>query len=267
MATSTLRPQEYSEKNREMEPSTATSSEETLQDSAANSTSTPPGDPEKAGEPSGAVDTSYEVAFTGLDDPDNPKSFSTARKWLITVVVACCSLCVTTNSTIYTFTYDQIIPEFGTTREVATIGLTSFVIGLGKFDITREGYFVSTRHSFMRVLEKHLLAHNIAERLTSLRPRPINTCPTQRILRKENHILVRIQLDLNIHYTVRSSTEHRDDHCDTVLRWTRREHIPQCSRRHDRRHLDEGEIVYTYDAVQWISVPWANAWAHHWRLH
>lgn len=113
--------------------SDATSSAETLNSSPATERSTPapPRDLEKAEDTSSTDDSSYEVAFSGLDDPDNPKSFSTARKWLITVVVAACSLCVTTNSTIYTFTYGQIIPEFNTSREVATVGLTTFVIGLG----------------------------------------------------------------------------------------------------------------------------------------
>lgn len=36
----------------------------------------------------------------------------------------------TVNSTLYTFTYDQIIPEFGISREVATLGLSIFVVGL-----------------------------------------------------------------------------------------------------------------------------------------
>lgn len=120
-------PHQPSEEVTEDNTFSATSSAETLHDST-----TPTGrDLEKAGDTPGADNTSYEVAFTGLDDPDNPKSFSTARKWLITVVIACCSLCVTTNSTIYTFTYDQILPEFDTSREVATLGLTTFVIGLG----------------------------------------------------------------------------------------------------------------------------------------
>lgn len=36
----------------------------------------------------------------------------------------------TCTSSIYTLTYEQLIHDFHTTREIATLGLTSFVIGL-----------------------------------------------------------------------------------------------------------------------------------------
>lgn len=36
----------------------------------------------------------------------------------------------TCTSSIYTITYEQLIREFHTTREIATLGLTSFVLGL-----------------------------------------------------------------------------------------------------------------------------------------
>lgn len=39
-------------------------------------------------------DKQYEVFFSGLDDPDNPKSMTEARKWLIAIVVALSSTCV-----------------------------------------------------------------------------------------------------------------------------------------------------------------------------
>lgn len=34
------------------------------------------------------------------------------------------------NSTMYTVTYDQIIPKFSISEEVATLGLSIFVVGL-----------------------------------------------------------------------------------------------------------------------------------------
>lgn len=120
----------------------ATSSSETLKEAGSqqstsdrqvNGGSSDPGrGAEDVGKGSESPDEkNFEVAFGGPDDPENPKSMSEARKWLITCVVASSSLCVTTNSTIYTFTYDQIEPEFGISREVATLGLSIFVIGLG----------------------------------------------------------------------------------------------------------------------------------------
>lgn len=53
------------------------------------------GDPEKA----------FEVQWDGPDDPMNPKNISTARKWLIVIILAFGSLCVTCTSSLYTLTY------------------------------------------------------------------------------------------------------------------------------------------------------------------
>lgn len=40
------------------------------------------------------ADKDWIVKFDGDDDPDNPRSMSKGRKWLITMVVAFSSLCV-----------------------------------------------------------------------------------------------------------------------------------------------------------------------------
>lgn len=71
-----------------------------------------------------------EVTFDGDQDPSDPKSMTKARKWLIVLTVAFSSFCVTLNSTVYTSTYDQLIPQFRVSREVTTTGLTTFVLGL-----------------------------------------------------------------------------------------------------------------------------------------
>ncbi|KAI9724205.1 MAG: hypothetical protein M1828_003950 [Chrysothrix sp. TS-e1954] len=72
----------------------------------------------------------FEVAWDGPKDPMNPQSMAKARKWLITMTIASSSFCVTANSSLYTTTYDQLIPRFNTSREVATLGLSTFVWGL-----------------------------------------------------------------------------------------------------------------------------------------
>ncbi|KAK2061293.1 major facilitator superfamily transporter [Colletotrichum caudatum] len=73
----------------------------------------------------------YEVAFDGGDsDPMCPRSMSTPRKWLVVSIVSCASLCVTAASSIYTSTYGQMDAEFGNSRIVATIGLSTFVLGI-----------------------------------------------------------------------------------------------------------------------------------------
>ncbi|KAK4935548.1 hypothetical protein LTR10_023411 [Elasticomyces elasticus] len=72
----------------------------------------------------------YEVRWDGKNDPMSPRNMSFARKWLITSILSFSSFLVTCASSIYTLTYDQLIDHFHTSREVATLGLSSFVIGL-----------------------------------------------------------------------------------------------------------------------------------------
>jgi multidrug resistance protein len=76
-------------------------------------------------------DRKYTVRWDGEDDPMNPRNMSRARKWLITFTMALCSMCVTCTSSLYTTTYSQIDEEFGSSRIVATLGLSLFVFGLG----------------------------------------------------------------------------------------------------------------------------------------
>ncbi|KXT11166.1 hypothetical protein AC579_6867 [Pseudocercospora musae] len=73
----------------------------------------------------------FEVSFSGEDDPYNPKNLPTPRKWLIVIIISASSLCVTCASAMYTSTYTQLEREFHVSREVATLGLTTFVCGLG----------------------------------------------------------------------------------------------------------------------------------------
>lgn len=73
----------------------------------------------------------FEVAWDGDDDPLNPRSRSLARKWLVVLIVSASSLCVTCTSALYTSTYAQLERDFGCSREVATLGLSLFVMGLG----------------------------------------------------------------------------------------------------------------------------------------
>ncbi|KAK4636429.1 Efflux pump atB [Fulvia fulva] len=73
----------------------------------------------------------WEVTFDGDADPYNPKNRPTARKWLIVIIISASSLCVTCASALYTSTYRQLEEEFHVSRVVATLGLTTFVCGLG----------------------------------------------------------------------------------------------------------------------------------------
>lgn len=95
-----------------------------------------PGDAEKDGGHQDDMDTSkqFEVQWEGPEDPQNPKSAAWGpmwRKWSIIVICATSAMSVTCASALYTSTYDQLEPEFNVSREVATVGLSIFVAGLG----------------------------------------------------------------------------------------------------------------------------------------
>ncbi|KAF2136221.1 uncharacterized protein K452DRAFT_139243 [Aplosporella prunicola CBS 121167] len=101
--------------------------EEDVLPSPPPSTGALPVDPEKA----------FDVTWETLPDAAasrttlNPRTMSKARRWMIVVIVSASSLCVTCTSSLYTSTYGQLIPEFHTSRIVATLGLSLFVAGLG----------------------------------------------------------------------------------------------------------------------------------------
>ncbi|KAK2014201.1 major facilitator superfamily transporter [Colletotrichum eremochloae] len=87
--------------------------------------------PQREGEAAEKRSDPYEVAFDGGDsDPMCPRSMGKFRKWLIVSIVSCASFCVTAASSIYTSTYSQMDAEFGNSRIVATIGLSTFVLGI-----------------------------------------------------------------------------------------------------------------------------------------
>ncbi|KAF2205973.1 MFS general substrate transporter [Delitschia confertaspora ATCC 74209] len=75
--------------------------------------------------------TDFVVSFTGDDDPRNPKSMSTVRKWLIVIIVSATSLCVACTSSLYVGAYGQLEKEFDSSEVVVTLGLSLFVVGLG----------------------------------------------------------------------------------------------------------------------------------------
>ena len=77
------------------------------------------------------AEPSFEVTFSGDEDPRSPKSLSTLRKWIIVLVVSSTSLCVACTSSLYTGTYAQVMEEFGSDPTITTLGLSMFVVGLG----------------------------------------------------------------------------------------------------------------------------------------
>jgi len=69
------------------------------------------------------------------DDPENPQTWSDTYKWLLTVFVAIATLAVTFCSSVYTGDIDGLLQDYGVSVEVATLGISLFVLGfaVGKF--------------------------------------------------------------------------------------------------------------------------------------
>ncbi|OAQ58706.1 multidrug resistance protein [Pochonia chlamydosporia 170] len=63
------------------------------------------------------------------NDPRNPMGFSNTKKWFITITVAIATLAVSLVSSAYTGGIKQIIMQFHISQEVATLGVSLFVLG------------------------------------------------------------------------------------------------------------------------------------------
>ncbi|KAH7175600.1 major facilitator superfamily transporter [Dactylonectria macrodidyma] len=119
----------------------------------------------------------HEVGWdNGDEDPECPRSFSSARKWTIVIIVSMASFCVTAASSIYTSTYAQMEAEFGNSRIVSTLGLSLFVLGislgpmflspLSEFYGRRPIYLVSWAMYVVWIIPQ-AVGHNIATMLVS----------------------------------------------------------------------------------------------------
>ncbi|KAK3349399.1 major facilitator superfamily domain-containing protein [Lasiosphaeria hispida] len=82
-------------------------------------------------EPTAEEKDPYEVGWdAGENDPMNPRGMPHWRKWSIIIITSFGAFIVTNASAAYTATYDQMNAEFGNSRLVATIGLSTFVLGI-----------------------------------------------------------------------------------------------------------------------------------------
>jgi multidrug resistance protein len=77
---------------------------------------------------SGTEDNPYLVEFIP-GDPRNPMEFPQWKKWFITLTVAVATLAVAFASSAYTGGIEEIIIEFGCSQEIATLGVSLFVLG------------------------------------------------------------------------------------------------------------------------------------------
>ncbi|EXL68064.1 hypothetical protein FOPG_15861 [Fusarium oxysporum f. sp. conglutinans race 2 54008] len=79
-------------------------------------------------EGSGTEEDPYLVKWIP-NDPRNPMAFSNATKWFITMTVAIATLAVALVSSAYTGGIIQIIEEFRISQDLATLGVSLFVVG------------------------------------------------------------------------------------------------------------------------------------------
>ncbi|KAJ5664458.1 hypothetical protein N7507_005189 [Penicillium longicatenatum] len=77
---------------------------------------------------SGTEDDPYVVTWID-NDPRNPMLFSETKKWSYTMVVAIATLAVALVSSAYTGGVLQIEEQFGIGEEIATLGVSLFVLG------------------------------------------------------------------------------------------------------------------------------------------
>ncbi|KAE8150402.1 major facilitator superfamily domain-containing protein [Aspergillus avenaceus] len=77
---------------------------------------------------SGTEEDPYVVTWIP-NDPRNPMNFGTFAKWFYTLSVAGATLAVALVSSAYTGGIDQIMEEFNCGSEVATLGVSLFVVG------------------------------------------------------------------------------------------------------------------------------------------
>lgn len=79
-------------------------------------------------EGSGTEDDPYMVTWI-LNDPRNPLHFSLKRKIVIMGITAFATLIVSFTSSAYVGSLSMVTKHFGVTNEVATLGLSLFILG------------------------------------------------------------------------------------------------------------------------------------------
>jgi multidrug resistance protein len=78
----------------------------------------------------GRVDR-YELVTFRIDDPDNPKNWTKAYKWYVTMCVAITCFVVAFNSAVITADLEGVQQTFHVSEEVSLLTITLFVMGFG----------------------------------------------------------------------------------------------------------------------------------------
>lgn len=79
----------------------------------------------------GGTTKQYKLVAFGPEDPGDPKNFSKARKWLITMTLGWVCFAVAFSSAVITPGIAAVAEQFDTSEEVALLSITVFVIGFG----------------------------------------------------------------------------------------------------------------------------------------
>ncbi|KAJ0426775.1 major facilitator superfamily domain-containing protein [Aspergillus carlsbadensis] len=66
-----------------------------------------------------------------LDDHENPRCWSSVKKWTCTIILVLWTTIIAFTSSIYTAAIPSIAKEYGCSSIVATVGLTTFLLGFG----------------------------------------------------------------------------------------------------------------------------------------
>ena len=77
---------------------------------------------------SGTTDDPYNVEFIPRD-ARNPLNFGMFKRWTITVLIAFATLAISFASSAYSGGIAEIMQEFNCSEEVATLGISLFVLG------------------------------------------------------------------------------------------------------------------------------------------
>jgi hypothetical protein len=81
--------------------------------------------------PNGETRQDYKLVEFADGDPENPKNWSKAYKWYITMVVAVTCFVVAFNSSVITSDIPGVSESFNVSHEAALVPISVFVVGFG----------------------------------------------------------------------------------------------------------------------------------------
>lgn len=95
--------------------------------------------------PNGDTRQEYKLVTFAEGDPENPKNWSKAKKWYITMVVAVTCFVVAFCSSVISSDIEGVAEEFNVSQQAALVSISVFVVGFGVGE-----------HSLPRAQDRHL---------------------------------------------------------------------------------------------------------------